>query len=232
MEKHDLGKMTLRQIGSLIGEEQAQKVRHHLLQLEKRGLIEIDRQRGVMEKVKPDIRVSSRNSSALIAVPILGSANCGPQEIFADNNLEGYLKVSPKILNGKRDVFAIRAVGSSMNRASVQGDAIDDGDYVIIDSADRNPENKDYVVSIIDNLANIKRFFRDGEKQQIILASESTMDYPPICIHEDDADAYCVAGKVLKVIKKTKPIVWTSGKAVSYETAFAGVHIRGRGPSH
>ena len=88
-----------------------------------------------------------------------------------------------------------------MNRASVNGKSIDDGDYVIVDGEDKNVKTGDYVLSVISGLANIKRFTEDKVNRQIVLQSESSQFFPPIHIHEDDLDEYLVNGKVVEVIK-------------------------------
>lgn len=88
-----------------------------------------------------------------------------------------------------------------MNKAMIGSDNIDDGDYVLIDSEAKNPENGDYVLSIIDGAANIKKFRKDKERGLIMLISESSSNYDPIYIHQDDASSYSVAGKVLGVLK-------------------------------
>ena len=41
VDEHNLGVMTLREIGELIGEKYPQKIKHHLDQLEKKQLIYI-----------------------------------------------------------------------------------------------------------------------------------------------------------------------------------------------
>ena len=201
----DLGKLSLRKIGKLIGEEdQPQKVKHHLLQLEKNGLLSINRSERIMVKTAPGLI----HNSKLISVPILGSANCGTATIYADQNIEGYLRVSGKILSRKKDVFAIKASGYSMNKANINGDSIEDGDYVVVDPKYRSVRNGDYVLSIIDGTANIKRFFKDSANKRIILLSESSASYSPIFIHFDDLDRYLVNGKIIQVIKKLKPRPW------------------------
>ncbi|HZT34945.1 MAG TPA: hypothetical protein VFA15_03425, partial [Nitrososphaera sp.] len=58
------------------------------------------------------------------------------------------------------------------------------------------------VLSVIDKMANIKRYHFDKENNQIVLMSESTQSFPPIHIHPDDD--YSINGKVIKVIKKPK----------------------------
>jgi SOS-response transcriptional repressor LexA len=199
-DKQDLAKMSLRDIGKLIGETSPQKIKHHLLQLEKNGLIQMDRLTKVMVKTKPGLLYHS----SLLAVPILGSANCGPATIYADQNIEGYLRISGRLLTKKRDIFAIQASGYSMNKANINGECIEDGDYVIVDPAYTSVKNGDYVLSIIDGVANIKRYFNDKASKRIILLSESSMSLSPIFIHYEDMDSYLVNGKIIQVIKKPK----------------------------
>jgi repressor LexA len=145
--------------------------------------------------------------SKLISLPIIGSANCGEAAVCAEQKVEGYLKVSLKILGDKLkskadDLFVLRAVGNSMNRANIQGKSIEEGDFVIVEKNQDTPANGDYVVSTIDGLANIKKFIFDQQNEQIILISESTLELPPIYIHQDDYSSYMVCGKVVEVIKQ------------------------------
>ena len=90
-----------------------------------------------------------------------------------------------------------------MNRALVQGKPIEDGDYIVVDSEPGEPKNNDIVLSIIDGMANVKKYYVDKENNQILLMSESTHDFPAIHIHEDDN--FMINGKVVGVIKKPKP---------------------------
>jgi SOS-response transcriptional repressor LexA len=89
-----------------------------------------------------------------------------------------------------------------MNKSIVNGNTIEDGDYLIIDSSDTSPSSGDVVLSVIDEMANIKKYVWDEENNQIVLVSESTKDIPPIYIHEDDS--FMINGKVIQVIKKPK----------------------------
>jgi repressor LexA len=203
-EKKNLGTMTLREIGSYINESAPQKVKHHLGQLEKKGLIRVDRVKGMIEKTSPGLSKGFVLAAKLFTVPIVGSANCGPAQILAEANIAGYLRVSSTFVGRKKaqDLFALKASGPSMNRTNVGGKTIDDGDYVIIDRNDCSPRNGDVVLSIIDGMANIKKFYRDERNQQIVLVSESTQNFPPICIHY--SDSFSVNGKVVGVVKKPK----------------------------
>jgi repressor LexA len=198
LDQKPLTDMTLRDIGMLIKEPLPQKIKHHLEQLEKKGFITYDRKNKTISRAK----ISSRTLSPFVSVPVVGVANCGPATIFANENIEGYLKISKNILNKCKNVFAIKAQGLSMNKSNINGMSIEDGDYLIIDSDYRTPKNGDVVLSVIDDMANIKKYIFDEENNQIVLVSQSTKDIPPIYIHEDDS--FMVNGKVIQVIKKPK----------------------------
>lgn len=196
VDEKNIGDFTLRQIGELIGESLPQKIKHHLSQLERKGFILIDK------KNKKISRISNKAKAGglFISVPIVGSANCGPAVIYADQNIEGYLKISKRLIPNKKSIFAIKAEGNSMNKANINGKNIESGDYVIIDSENISPHDNDYIVSIIDGMANIKKYRLDRKNSRIALLSESTQEYDPIFIHENDD--FKISGKVVDVIKK------------------------------
>ncbi len=198
-----LHNVSMRFIGRLIGIKNPQNVKHHLAQLEIKGLVSYDPTakilKGLGDPKMPLVK------SGLVSVPIYGVANCGPATLLASDYVEGYLKVSKKLLGNKtKDIFIIQASGGSMNKADINGKNIEDGDYVVIDSEYKVPINGDYIVSVIDGLANIKRFIKDDQNKQIVLMPESTKDYPPIFIGIDELDKYTICGKVIQVIKKPK----------------------------
>jgi repressor LexA len=196
--KKDLSTLTLRDIGEELGlgREKPQIIKHHLQQLVKRGLLKNKNGKYFLVSIQEE-----NKKSGLISLPIYGMANCGEAISFADDHVQGYLKVSPAVIKKNKNVFVVRAKGNSMNKAFIGRENIDDGDYVLVDSDYKNPENGDYVLSVIDGVANIKRFKKDNDRGLIILLSESTSNYDPIYIHRDDSDFYSVAGKVVGVLK-------------------------------
>lgn len=196
IDDKNIGGLTLRQIGGIVGEKLPQKIKHHLSQLERRGFIFVDR------KNKKISRISNKAKAGdlFISIPIVGSANCGLAAIYADQNIEGYLKISKRLAPNKKSVFAIKADGNSLNKASIKGKNVESGDYVIIDSENTSPRDGDYVVSIIEGMANIKKYRPDKENSRIALLSESTQEYAPIFIHK--ADDFRISGKVVDVVKK------------------------------
>ena len=110
--------------------------------------------------------------------------------------------MSLHLLRNRRNTFAIRAVGSSKNKANINGKNIEDGDLVIIGPEDKNVQSSDYVLSVIDGMANIKRILIDLGHEQITLMSESTQHFPPIYISIHEIDRYVLSGKVIQVIKR------------------------------
>jgi len=188
--------------------ESPQKIKHHLLQLQKRGFLTMDRAKGIMERSASAPSWATgllKKTANLFSIPIIGTANCGPATIFAEQNFQGFLRVSSKLIGRSRPdgLYAIKADGSSMNRAVIDDKNIEDGDLVIIDNKDKNPGNNDIVLAIIENKATIKRFIDDRKNGQIVLKADSSFDYEPIYLHPDDD--FNINGKVIGIIKR--PIV-------------------------
>ena len=204
-QERGLSGFSLRKIGELVGDRSPQKIKHHLLQLEKHGLLHIDKVRGIIEKPKQGwIDGFLEKGKRLLQIPIVGVANCGPAEVLAEQNIAGYLRVSNSLIHRQTNagLFAVRADGFSMNQAKVNGKAIDDGDYLVVDRSDCIPRDGEVILSVIDGSANVKRFYKDKENSQVVLMSDSSEDFAPIYIGPDDD--FFVNGKVIDVIKKPK----------------------------
>jgi repressor LexA len=205
-KKKNLAKLSLREMANLIGmsSESPQKIKHHLLQLQKKGFISIDRNQGIMNRagdVSTLVAGFLKKTSQLFSIPIVGAANCGPATIFAEENFQGFLKVSNKLLrkSSPSGLFAIKADGSSMNRAEIDGRTIENGDYMVVDSQDLNANTGDVVLAIIDGKATVKRFIDDRKNGQVVLKADSSFDYEPIFLHPDDE--FSINGKVIGIIK-------------------------------
>lgn len=200
----DLGALSLRQIAKLIGVEgKPQIVKHHLLQLEKAGLLQVNFDKGIIKPINRGFNAYT-DKNVFYSIPIVGTANCGPATIFADERTEGYLKVSSKMLpHRKQDLYVLVADGPSMNQAEVHsGKTIEDGDFVVVDRSYTNPKNEDIIVAVIDGMGAIKSYKEDKQNRRIVLESKSTESYTPIFIHY--GDNFSISGKVVDVIKKPK----------------------------
>jgi len=179
-------------------------IHQHITYLQQKNLVAVKKNKKRSIDVRENMNVSYSTKNIKFdsfTIPILGAANAGPATLFADENVEGYLKVTRSELNRKDGMFALRVEGDSMNQAKIDGKYLEEGDFVLIDSENKNPRNGDYVLSILDDCANLKKFKRDSRTQDIMLISESTNPkHKPIYISSEDN--FMVNGKIVNVIKK------------------------------
>ena len=197
----DITSLRLAELARLIDVPNLQKVKHHKEQVIKKGLVKVT----TSPKAITELKDYLANGLSIVSIPILGSANAGPAMIYADGEVTGYLKVSSSLLPANyksADLFALKVVGDSMNRSNIGGQSAENGDYIIADAKQPFvPSTGDYIVSLIDGKANIKKFVSDSKNQQIGLVSESTGDFPPIIIGENDGIDYLAQAKILRVVK-------------------------------
>lgn len=195
----DFGSYSLRKMAEIIGAEgKPQTAKYHLQQLEKDGLIQMNLEEGIIKLVKRGYAKAS--NSPIYSLPIVGSANCGPATIFAEQNVEQYLKISSSLLpRNKKGLYALIADGDSMNKVDVEGKTIESGDFVLVDSGYANYKTGDIVVAVIDGLATIKKLRNDKAHNRIVLEAVSTEKYLPIYVHEEDE--FQLSGKVVGIIK-------------------------------
>jgi len=167
----------------------------YLGELEKKGYIErTSEDRG--------IRLKEVNRESFLDVPVFGMANAGAATMFADQFVEGYIKVSKRIVRDVRTVFAIQVSGTSMNKARVNGKTIRDGDFILVDSSWKHYDNGDKVLVVIDGLATVKTY-RSVDGRNIALLPESTdKKHRPIFL--TDEDDFVINGKVIDVLKLGK----------------------------
>jgi SOS-response transcriptional repressor LexA len=195
----DFGSYSLRKIAEMVGAEgKPQTAKYHLQKLAEGGLIQMNLEAGVIKLVKRGYAKAS--ASPIYSLPVVGSANCGPATIFAEQNIDQYLKISSSLLpRNKSNLYALIADGDSMNKAEIDGKTIESGDFVLVDSEYKTYKNTDIVVAVIDGLATIKRYREDKVNRMIILEADSTEKYLPIFIHE--GDDFQISGKVVGIIK-------------------------------
>jgi len=198
-----------RAIGRLLDIQNPQNIIYHVEKLKSKEIVDIKDGELFLTTISISINDSlKRNDILTIKKPsflklgIYGSMSCGPATIVAEENLEGYIIVSAEKLkrNTPKGLFVLRADGDSLNRANLNGKTVNSGDYVIIDSNKKIPKDGDYVLSIIDGLANLKKFKIDRKNKRIILESESTLKIPSIYIDMEYTD-YIINGVAIDVIK-------------------------------
>lgn len=185
-----------REIGRKIGEAYPQTVKYHIGALKESGLI--------LEH-NNFLKLNTSNSTEwdFLNLPFFGLAKCWEATVFSEDLADGYIKISKQVLPIKTiaDFFLVRATGNSMDMARIgpNNKNIENGDFVVVDHTKWAARDGDYVLSVIDGCANIKRLKITPWSDQIALISESSDEYFPIIIHE--SDNYFVAGTVVDVIK-------------------------------
>lgn len=202
-DTEDLGASSYYSLAKRLGVANHGSIKFHLDQLLNKGLLIKNARSGSINKV-----TEGEQFTGFINIPIMGEANCGDATSFADDRVQSFLPVSPSILPPKvklDKLYGLIAVGNSMNRADIHGKSIHSGDYVLAETIDR-PDNGDYVVSIFDDVANIKRLFTDPQHSRILLVSESDEFRPPIIIAEEDFPSYHVSARVVGVIPAVQQI--------------------------
>ncbi len=185
-KKENIAELTLQEIAtkSGIGTVSKQLIAFHIEKLKKKGYLNAQGQ--VMQQ-----------NPTLVSVPFYGSANAGPSTFLAEDQVQGYLKVSKSLLDMPTDgIFCIRASGNSMNKECVDGKPIKDGDYLIAKKIIK-PEENDVVITLVEGLVNIK-IYKKIDNKTVVLISNSTENYPPIYLTPKDNPH--IAGKVVKVL--------------------------------
>ena len=158
-------------------------------------------EKGYIERTSEDrgIKLKGVTREAFLDVPVFGMANAGAATMFADQYIEGYLKVSKRIVRDSRSVFAIQVSGTSMNKARVNGKTIQNGDFILVDSVWKHYNNGDKVLVVIDGLATVKTYRTVDGKNIVLLPESSDKKHQPIFLTEDDD--FVINGKVIDVLK-------------------------------
>jgi repressor LexA len=125
-----------------------------------------------------------------VRVPVLGRVPAGPP-LEAVEEVEGELFLDPALLGGG-EIFSLRVKGDSMTGAHLC-----DGDYVLV-RAQRNAEDGEIVVAVINGEATVKRLRLRKGKVRLEAANPA---YPPITVPAD-APSFRIAGKVVGVYRK------------------------------
>ena len=151
---------SVRELGELVGLNSTATVHYHLRELEKRGLIVMEKgkNRSISlpkgeEQANPaeaPVRAEPREplQGGGARIPLVGTVAAG-QPILAVEQVEGWLP-----WEGGEGWFALRVKGESMKNAGILP-----GDKVIV-RPQPTAENGEIVVALLGDEATVKRFFR------------------------------------------------------------------------
>jgi repressor LexA len=196
---------SVREIADAVGLASTSAVHHHLMALEREGLLErgsrSSRALRLTARGEAELEAGSRRPTAIgrvtpfrmpverdiLALPVLGEIAAGqPIEAYADGAES--LDV-PRSLEARDDSYVLRVRGKSMI-----DDLIDDGDYVVV-QPQATARDGDIVVALLeDNGVTLKRFYREQDR---IRLQPANAEMEPIYATEVQ-----IQGKVVGVIRK------------------------------
>jgi repressor LexA len=100
----------------------------------------------------------------VVHVPVYGTIAAGaPIDVPDGRDPEEYVEVTPDVLRGRDNVFALRVKGDSMI-----DDNIFDGDTVILQAAQTADDGETVAAWLLNEEATtLKRFYREGERVRL-----------------------------------------------------------------
>lgn len=157
-------------------------------------------EKGYIERTSEDrgILLKGVTSDNFVQVPVFGSASAGAAAMFADQYIEGYLRVSKRLVKD-RNIFAVQVNGTSMNKATVNGKTIENGDFVLVNSDVKEFKNGDKVLVVIDGLATVKTYRTVNGKTIALIPESRDSRHKPIFLTPDDN--FVINGLVVNVLK-------------------------------
>jgi repressor LexA len=197
---------SVREIADAVGLASTSAVHHHLIALEREGLLERGQNSSRAVRLTPQGEAELDRAPRripigvgrvtpfrmplerdVLALPVLGEIAAGqPIEAYADGAES--LDV-PRSLQARDDSYVLRVRGKSMIDA-----LIDDGDYVVVQPA-ATARDGDIVVALLeDNGVTLKRYFREQDR---IRLQPANAEMEPIYATEVQ-----IQGKVVGVIRK------------------------------
>lgn len=151
---------TVREIGAAVGLSSPASVQGHLSALESQGYIRRGSSKRRALEVVRGVSVSTDGGAKNHqSVSLVGRVAAG-RPVLAEENVEDIIDV-PDFLVGKGESFALRVSGTSMEKAGIL-----DGDVVIV-RQQRNAEDGDIVVAMLEEEATVKRFFKEADRVRL-----------------------------------------------------------------
>jgi repressor LexA len=174
---------TYRQIQEGLGYQSIGAVQRFLKQLSTKGYIQVG------EGQRRGISLLEEESAEATRLPLLGKVAAG-LPIEAVETME-FIDVAKSMVKPGHQFFALQVKGDSMI-----DDHIVDGDYVII-KKQKNANEGEIVVALIDNEATLKRF---RKRKDVIELHPANKNYQPIKVR--DNSNFEILGVLTGVIRK------------------------------
>lgn len=180
---------TLREMADATGHRSVSTVHAIIRTLVEKGYVQkVDGNTRILKILDDNITSAFLGNHPSIELPLMGFIAAGrPLEPHTDPNAS--FQVSASLLTGKRTAYVLQVKGNSMIE-----DGIFDGDYVVIEKVN-DARNGEIVVALVDdNLATLKRFYKEGDTV-VLKPANATMEpiYPK---------SLKIQGKVVGLVRK------------------------------
>ena len=180
---------TLAEIAQATGHRSNSTVHTIIRSLVEKGYIQkVDGNTRVLKILHEAIASSMLGNQPSIELPLMGFIAAGkPLEPHTDPNVT--FQISASMISGKKTAYILQVKGNSMIE-----DGIFDGDYVVIEKV-QDAQEGDIVVALVDdNLATLKRFYKENGKV-VLKPANSEMEpiYP---------NMITIQGKVVGLVRK------------------------------
>jgi repressor LexA len=149
---------SVREIGERVGLSSSSTIHAHLKALERRGLISRDPTKPRALRSEP--AGGNGPGPESVVMPVIGKVAAGVP-ITAQEHLEGEFVLPSSFVPRSSDSFMLRVQGDSMIDA-----AILDGDLILV-RPQKNANNGEIVVAMMDGEATVKRFYREDGRVRL-----------------------------------------------------------------
>lgn len=178
LKTHSGEGLTMRDIQNLIGVSSPGIVGHHILQLEKKGVL-----RRNPNNLQDYHILDEKPEEPVVYLNVYSTAQCGPNGLIAGNDPVDRMPVATRIIGFPSELaFMVQTRGNSMEPL------IKEGDYAVVRKvhdrfAFQNYNNK-VVVCINEDSCIIKKIHYDNKTGQVVLESFNPK-YPPFIATEN-----------------------------------------------
>lgn len=173
---------SVREIGMALGLRSPSTVHQHLTALERKGCVRRHGDRMRALEIMDKSLVQKGDGATL---PLVGRISAG-QPALAEEKVDEYVDVPPRLFGDVRGCFLLRVRGNSMIGAGILP-----GDLVVV-RPQPGATAGDIVVALLGEDATVKRLATDGKSPVLMPANPA---YPPI------REEFQVIGRVVGVLR-------------------------------
>ena len=180
---------TLREIANATGHKAVSTIHVIIRNLIDKGYVQkVDGNARVLQVKDENIKSTFMGVSPSVELPLMGYIAAGsPLEPHTDPNAT--FQISASMLTGNKTAYVLQVKGESMIE-----DGILDGDFVVIEKVE-TANNGEIVVALVDNnLATLKRFYKEGDTVVLRPANASMQPIYPKSLR--------IQGKVVGLVRK------------------------------